>query len=457
MGIDLSAPELQAAIALVDAQLAREQRDRKIPGLSAGIVYDQALIWQRGYGYANLEKQIPADERSVYRVASITKLFTSTMLMLLRDAGKVNLDDPIEKYLPEFRIKSGFADARPPTFRQVASHAAGLPREGQQQRWATMDMPTSEELLASLASSELHLPTMTEPKYSNLGIALMGYALSKIAGVPYDQFVQERILQPLGMIDSSFERNRYGDDHYAVGYYADQDVMKPSPYWQEHGFRPAGGMYSTVADISRFIALQFSDAPAGGSQILGSSTLREMHMPVNVTPDFNSGFGIGFGIQRVANLKVIGHSGGLPGYTTNIALVPSLKLAAIVFTNTGTEPVVISHRMLEVLIPAVKHQFDPKPATAEQIGHWKPYIGRYAWLSMDDLLEVRMLNSQLTALIVGADPSTYIRLTPQGEHAFLMNGGSSNKELMRFEVDTSGKVTHMWLGGYPYHRVEGEA
>ncbi|MEO8393175.1 MAG: serine hydrolase domain-containing protein, partial [Chloroflexota bacterium] len=120
MSIDPSAPEIQAAIGLVEAMLEREQRNRKIPGLSAGIVSDQTLIWQRGYGYANLEKQIPADERSVYRVASITKLFTSTMMMLLRDAGKVNLDDPVEKYLPEFRIKSPFADARPPTFRMIA-------------------------------------------------------------------------------------------------------------------------------------------------------------------------------------------------------------------------------------------------------------------------------------------------------------------------------------------------
>src|SRR3954467_7565827 len=109
MTIDLTAPEIQAAIGLVEAQLERELRTRKIPGLSAGIVYDQALIWNKGYGYANLEQQIPADERTVYRVASITKLFTSTMMMLLRDAGKVNLDDPVEKYLPEFKIRSSFA------------------------------------------------------------------------------------------------------------------------------------------------------------------------------------------------------------------------------------------------------------------------------------------------------------------------------------------------------------
>ncbi|HVU11459.1 MAG TPA: serine hydrolase domain-containing protein [Phototrophicaceae bacterium] len=452
MAIDLSAPEIQAAIALVDTQLERELRERRIPGISAGIVYDQALIWTHGYGYANLDKQIGADERTVYRVASITKLFTSTMMMILRDEGKLNLDDPIEKYLPDFKIRSGFPDAKPPTFRQVASHAAGLPREGDQEGWWDCDMPSSEELLASLATSEMYLPTMTEPKYSNLGIALMGYALSKIAGQPYDQFVQERILQPLGMIDSGFERDKYGDDHYATAYWRESDQLQLSPHWQEHGFRPAGGMYSTVSDIARFISLQFSEEPSGGSQILGGSTLREMHMPVNVANDFNSGFGIAFGIRRVANLKTIGHSGGLPGYTTNISLVPSLKLAMIVFTNTGTDPVTISTKALETLIPAFQHQAAPAPASSEQIAQWKPYMGRYAW--MDDVIEIRMYHGQLTAMNPEEDSSTYIRLTPHSQHNFTMSGGSSNRELMRFVVDADGKITAMWLGGYPFVRKD---
>ncbi|MEO8393016.1 MAG: serine hydrolase domain-containing protein, partial [Chloroflexota bacterium] len=294
------------------------------------------------------------------------------------------------------------------------------------------------------------------PKYSNLGIAILGYALTKIAGQPYEQFARERILQPLGMIDSGFERDQYGEDHFAVGYFAEGESMKQAMVWDANGFRPAGGMYSTVADISKFIALQFSDAPAGGSQILGSSSLREMHMPINVTQDFVSGFGLGFGIQRVAGLKVLGHSGGLPGYTTNISFVPQLKLGMIVFTNTGTEPIPITHRMLEVLIPAFRNQQTEPDATVEQIASWKPYMGRYSWMTMDDVLEIRMLNGKLTALTVGDDLSTYIKLTPSGEHRFKMQGGSSNQEEMRFEVDASGKITGLWLGGYPYRRLGDE-
>ena len=456
MSIDLSAAEIQAAIGLVEAQLEHEQRTRKIPGLSAGIVYEQSLIWQHGYGYANLEKQIQPDERSVYRCASITKLFTSTMMMILRDAGKLNLDDPIEKYVPEFKIKSSFADARPPTFRMISSHASGLLREGIHEGWATLTMPTGEELLASLADSEMPMLTMIEPKYSNLGIAMLGYALSKIAGQPYNDLIRDRIFAPLGMIDSGFDRAPYGEDHYAVGYSKQNEIMKASTDWNPYGWIPAGGLYSTVADISKFISLQFTDAPAGASssQILGSSTLREMHMPVNLAPNFKSGFGLGFALSRVAEQKVVGHSGSVPGFKTSIAMIPALKLGVVAFTNTNTDPIALTNKMLETLAPAFQHQLDEPPATTEQIASWKPYLGRYDWAMMDTVLDIRIVNDHLTALTVGEEPSTYVTLTPVGEHQFKMIGGNSAHEILRFTVDDSSKVTGLWLGGYPYRRME---
>ena len=452
MTIDVSAAEIKATIAHAEALLENEHRDRSIPGMSAGIVYDQDLIWQRGYGYANLEKQIPADEHSIYRIASITKLFTATMLMHLRDAGKLNLDDPIEKYLPQFKIKSSFADARPPTFRMVASHAAGLPREGNHKGWGDMNMPTIDSLLAGLDGDETRFPTMFEPKYSNLGVGIMGYTLSQIAGQPYGDYVTQHILQPLGMNESGWTRP--DEARYAVGYY-DGDGMKIAPHWDEQGFRPGGGMYSTVADITKFIAMQFRDQPAGGNQVVGSSTIREMQMPVSVTQDFESGYGIGWGIRRLAGCKVIGHSGGLPGFTTSITLVPALKLAAIVFTNTGTDPVAIGHKVLELIIPVFQRQQarGETPATADQQAGWKPYEGRYALRSLDDYLEVENVNGKLMITSPGAEPKTFIRLLPYAEHVFRMVGGAGSGDRVTFELNNAGNVTDMWLGAYPFKRI----
>lgn len=457
MTIDLTAPEIRAAIALAEAQFEYELRSRKIPGMSAGIVYDQALIWSKGYGYANLEKQIATDQYSVYRCASITKLFTSTMMMMLRDAGKLNLDDPLEKYAPEFKIKSSYADARPVTFRMVSSHAAGLPREGYHEGWANLEMQTAEEMLKTLELAEMLMPTMQEPKYSNLGISMLGYTLSKVAGQPFTEFVKEHILTPLGMTNTGFTRSPYTDEHYAQGYNKEAvDKFVAAPDWDSRGWLPAGGIYSTIADIAKFMSLQFTDAPAGAtpSQILGSSTLREMHMPVNVTPDFQGAFGLGFDISRVASQKVVGHSGSVPGYRTNISMVPSLKLGVAVFTNTGTDPIAITNKVLETLVPAFAHQNEDPEATPEQIAAWKPYVGQYKWLSMDDILDIRVLKGHLTALYVGEAPETFVKLKPVGEHEFKMVGGHSANEPLRFTVDDSGKVTGLWFGGYPFKRVE---
>jgi CubicO group peptidase (beta-lactamase class C family) len=127
MTIDRNDPDIQTLFETLDAQLETERVDRGVPGLSVAIVHDQDIVWARGFRYVNLEAGIPADPQTVYRVGSVTKLFTATMLMQLRDAGKLCLDDPVEQYMPAFRLKTRLGEASAPTSRQIASHTAGLP------------------------------------------------------------------------------------------------------------------------------------------------------------------------------------------------------------------------------------------------------------------------------------------------------------------------------------------
>ena len=174
VAVDKNDPELRAILTEIEADAESARLKAKIPGMSIVIVHDQDALLAKGFGYADLEKKIPADPKTVYRVGSVTKAFTALMLMQLRDAGKLHLDDPIEKYLPEFKIKSRFPDARPATFRQVAAHYSGLPREPPMlhEYQATDEFPSVEDQLKSLNNVEMMLPAMTMYSYSTSGTTL---------------------------------------------------------------------------------------------------------------------------------------------------------------------------------------------------------------------------------------------------------------------------------------------
>ena len=163
-------PEVAAAIAVLDAWVAATVASREQPGLSLGIVYDQDLIWAKGYGFSDLARKVPATPSTVYRIASISKLFTTTAILQLRDAGKLQLDDPVAKYLPWFKIKNAHPDGPAITIRHLLTHTSGLPREAAGVNWSDLTMPKREEMIRRIGEQETVFPAETEWKYSNFGI-----------------------------------------------------------------------------------------------------------------------------------------------------------------------------------------------------------------------------------------------------------------------------------------------
>src|SRR6185369_15827095 len=135
------------AIQVFDAWVARTVSDREQPGVSIGIVHDQDLIWAKGYGFADLAKKQPATPATAYRIASISKLFTATAILQLRDAGKLQLDDPVAKWLPWFKIKNAHPEGPVITIRHLLTHTSGLPREAAGVNWSDLTMPKREEMI----------------------------------------------------------------------------------------------------------------------------------------------------------------------------------------------------------------------------------------------------------------------------------------------------------------------
>lgn len=447
MTIDASHPEMQAVFGMLEARIEEARQRQNIPGLSTGVLIDQQVMWSRGFGFSDLATKHPASPETIYRIGSITKLFTATMLMMLRDAGKLQLDDPVEKYLPAFKVRSSFADACPPTFRELATHLSGMPREFPGDYWREQKFPAITEILARIGEIEMILPQMTELKYSNLAFAILGHALETIAGQSYESFIQERILDPLDMAHTGFHEGANNIcERLSVGYKVEKgsDPVVES-YPDIAAFTPAGQMYASIEDILKFAAFHFCEDPEyDGPRLLSPRSLREMHAPVFMAPDWQSGRAIGFGLSRVANHTAIAHTGGINGFVTDLRMIPDLKVAIATFTNCGSDPISISRMALEEVLPVVERaKARSAQAAAPVLPEWERFCGVY------EEGEVKVVGGRLVVHTPDSAPAaTDIVLTPAGENRFKMKGGAVSGELLTFDVDAEGRVRGLWVGNY---------
>lgn len=458
-------PAVSAALAQLDAQLAVVMKERNLPGLSAGVIYDRELVWAKGYGYADLERHIPADADSIYEIGSVTKLFNAVMLMKLRDAGKLSLDDPIEKYLPEFKIRSGFQDTRPPTFRQVVSHVSGLPRE------YGFDVGESGHLqqfpaavvLAGIKDKEMQYPAYTGFHYSNLGIYIIGQALQRIAGEPYTQYMQRNVFDPLGMRSTGWEYTDAMRPHRAIGYMAAKPdgSREVAPLFVPGDFGvSAGGIQSSVRDMAKFVSLQFGEGPAGGEQILGGTTLREMRSSLVPAENWLWGYGIGWEVEKYPNHVGICHSGGTLGFASKVRAVPDLKLGLVVLINQDTDSDELSRKLVEGLIPSFEQvarqralqEKPPLPAdAAKYAGHYSCQFG---------ILDIFILDGRLVLITTETDGSKGApwMLQAREDGTLLIRSGSKDfdGQVITFRPATGDESASIELLGVKFPR-KGEA
>lgn len=445
-----------SALSLVEAELAEVVERLGVPGISAAVVHDQSVVGAWGFGLADRAAGRAATPETVYRVASITKLFTATMLLQLRDAGMLHLDDPLEKHLPEVRFLTEDADPRSVTLRQISAHMAGIPRDLERDYFGDAPFPAADELIAEAAAQSLRIPPLTQFKYSNVGYALLGQALARVAGEPYEEYVTRHILMPLGMSSSGFEPTGTVAEHLAQGYTKrmGEDPV-PAPYTHVRGMAPTGQLQTSVLDMARFLALQFRDDAAGEGQVLGAATLREMHTPVWMEPDWRGGRCIGWHALRVADRVTLGHGGGVHGFSTQVAIVPSARLGVAVFTNAilangDWGPEKAAARILELLLDRVpaKAPEAPQPAPVQ----WQAYVGVYDcpyWSRM----EIRLVGRKLYLASQGGRPGNETALDHVEGHTFRVASGSNVGEPVAFVLDDSGRVTGMETPGQHYWRL----
>lgn len=332
---DTAAPVVEQEYAAVVAELRpfiqHEMADKDLPALSIALVDDQEIVWAEGFGLATPGDSVPATDETVYRVGSVSKLFTDIAVMQLVERGELDLDAPVSTYLPDFGPENPYGT--PITLRQLMSHRSGLVREPPVGNYFDPTEPSLAATVNSLNSTALVYEPETHTKYSNAAIATVGYVLEQTQDEPFAQYLERAVLEPLGLQRSSFEPQPELTADLATATMWTRDGRTFEAPTFQLGMAPAGSMYTTVNDLGRFLSALFAGGRGAEGQIVEPETLEEMWTPQFADSGQTNGFGIGFALSELEGHKRIGHGGAIYGFATELAALPEEKLGVVVVTS----------------------------------------------------------------------------------------------------------------------------
>jgi CubicO group peptidase (beta-lactamase class C family) len=446
-GLYAADAELEQATRLFEEWAAAKIAYEKIPGMSAGLVVDQKLVWSKGFGYEDVENRRAATADTIYGICSISKLFTAISVMQQRDAGKLRLDDPITQYLSYARVEQTSKDSPDVTIESLLTHSSGLPRESNQPYWSDPDFkfPTKEEIIGGLSSQKMLYPSDRYFQYSNLGLTFAGEIVEQVSGRSYEDYVQDEILKPLALSHTTpyLPKDQLGKE-LATGYSAlkrdgTRDVM---PFYEARGITPAAGFASNVKDLGSFASWQFRLLSKGGTEVLKSSTLREMQHVHWVDPDWDTTWGLGFVVRRTDDKTYVGHSGACPGYFTSLVMLPDKKVAAIILVNAmNIDANGIGRQLLKIVDKSIASK-DTKKGNPD----FEKFTGRY-WSSWGESIIVPWKDGLAALDLPSRDPLqdlTELKYIKDNIFRRIRKDGSDLGEEVRFETDSDGNVTNLW-------------
>jgi CubicO group peptidase (beta-lactamase class C family)/D-alanyl-D-alanine dipeptidase len=341
-------PEYRQVASKLQEFIRREMVDNDLPALSIVLVDNQRTVWAQGFGSADSEKNIPATAQTIYRVGSVSKLFTDIAIMHLVERGELDLDAPVTNYLPDFRPDNLFE--KPITLRQLMSHRAGLLREPPIGSYFDPTEPSLAETVKSIANTQVLYSPEAHMKYSNAGIAVAGYLLAQQSGRSFAAYMKQSVLLPLQMNDSAFSLEPAFTDRLAKGHMWTYDGRTFDAPTFQLGMTPAGSLYSTVLDLGHFLSALFAGGQWAGNRIVEAATLREMWKPQFPQPGDKEGVGIGFRLSQLNGHQLIGHGGAIYGFATELEGLPDDKLGVVTVAAMDRSNSVVKRITQEALL-----------------------------------------------------------------------------------------------------------
>jgi CubicO group peptidase (beta-lactamase class C family) len=421
-------------------RVLRVQTEQRLPSVSAAVARNGGLLWKEAVGIADEDADVVATPDTQYRVGSITKTFTAVAIMQLRDARELGLDDRLGDHVPEA--------AHPgPTIRRMLSHHSGLQREPVGDLWETMQAPTVNDLLSGLVEAEQVLQPGTRFHYSNLAFALLGEVVARRSGQPYVEYVQARILDPLGLSRTTWAPSGARAQGYFVEPYS--DTLKPERDDIELlGAASAGQLWSTTADLCRWGAFLADPVP----DVLAPATVEEMHsVHVMLDDRWQEAWGLGLGLTRDGERILAGHSGGMPGHLSGFTYSRKDGISAAALTNAGADMQALAVRLAVAAIDALPAEPEPwrpagrpPPEVAGILGRWWSEGEESIFSFRDGRLQARRAHDRPEE-----EPSIF---EPDGPDRYRVISGRERGELLRAVRDDAGEVVKLYWATYPFHR-----
>ena len=446
----------------LEARLVSFIEQNRLPGGVAGVVCDDELSWLAGAGFADIAAGTATDPAMLYGIASITKTFTGTAIMQLRDAGRLDLDDPAVRWLPELRsVANPFGPAEAVTIRRMLSHESGLPAEPPGTDWSVPAYQGDPgQTLRQAAGIAVQFPPHAQHKYSDLAYQWLGEIITRVSGASYPRYIREAILDPLGMTATGFPPLPAGlTARCATGYqwHALSDYLDPAPpmppVWAE------GGLWSCAEDLARWVCFQLRAyrEPGATAPVLDAASLRGMHKPRYLADErWTQAWGMSWCGTRRDDTVRIGHAGGIPGFTSAICFDPAAQVGAVVLFNGSSITADLAMDLAGLARKQARRPLPPSTLPTPVPANYQPLLGIYAPPHLGGwLLRLEWTQGKL-AFTTAEAPDWQIVLTPASvpDLFTITDGGNLSGGNVTFQRLADGRVASVHLMDSTWVRLD---
>ncbi|HEY2674932.1 MAG TPA: serine hydrolase domain-containing protein [Rugosimonospora sp.] len=424
----------------VDEIVASAQANGRVPSLIAGVVREGTLA------HVSCAGELPRPEPDMqYRIGSISKTLTAALILQLRDEGRLDLDDPLRRHLPDTPLGAM-------TLRQVLGHVGGLRREPHGQWWERSAGVTSDDLLAGVSADTVAYPPNHRYHYSNLSYGLLGTLVERLTGQSWRTQVTKRLLEPLAMTRTTY----HATEPFARGYVVHpwHGTLREEPRHDAGAMAPAGQLWSTVADLGAWGAFLADPRPS----VLAPQTVAQMCAPMVIddVDSWSSGHGLGLRLWRRGERVYVGHTGSMPGYLAVLVVHRPSRTAVVAFTNAYT----LHHSGIGTLgLDLLDAVVDREPV---RVTPWRPgaapppeievLTGRWWWMGTEYEAAWDAASRQLVVSSLTSPGATPWRFTQDGVDRWRCRSGSNDGEIMVVRRSGTGAVAALDVATFVFTR-----